>query len=62
VRAKKEGYLWDALMVIENKIIMGEVDSLGGVMHLPLHWVSVVVEFRQQQIRYSDSWTANARP
>ena len=53
--AKKEGYLWDALMVIENRIIMGEVDSLGGVMHLPLHWVSVVVNFQQQQILYGDS-------
>ena len=53
--AKKEGYLWDALMVIENRIIMGNVDSLGDVMDLPLHWVSVVVNFQQQQILYGDS-------
>ena len=55
VHAKKEGYLWDKLMEIENRIIMGEVDSLGGVMHLPLHWVSVVINFQQQQILYGDS-------
>ena len=42
-------------MVIENRIIMGEVDSLGGVMYLPQHWVSVVVNFQQQQILYGDS-------
>lgn len=52
---KKEGYLWDGLMMVENKIIMGEVDSLGGVMHLPEHWVSVVIEFQQQRILYGDS-------
>jgi len=52
---KKEGYLWDNLMMIENKIVIGEVDSLGGVMHLPLHWVSVVINFQQQQILYGDS-------
>jgi hypothetical protein len=55
VYAKKEGHLWDSLMKIENKIIMGEVDSLGGIMHLPLHWVSVVVNFQQLQILYGDS-------
>ena len=31
--------MWNTLMAIENKIVAGEVDSLGGVMHLPLHWV-----------------------
>lgn len=55
IHAKKEGYLWDALKVIENRIILGEIDSLGGVMHLPLHWVSVVINFQQQQIFYGDS-------
>ena len=55
VHSKKEGYLWDTLMVIENKIIMGQVDSLGGVMHLSLHWVSVVINFQQLQILYGDS-------
>ena len=42
-------------MVIENKIIMGQVDSFGGVMHLPLHWVSVMINFQQLQILYGDS-------
>ena len=46
VHVKKEGYLWNSLMVIENKIIMGQVDSFGGIMHLPLHWVSVVINFQ----------------
>ena len=45
VHAKKEGSMWNTLMAIENKIVTGEVDSLGGVMHLPLHWVSVVINF-----------------
>jgi Ulp1 family protease len=42
-------------MMVENKIIMGEVDSLGGVMHLPEHWISVVIKFQQQQILYGNS-------
>jgi hypothetical protein len=61
VHQKKEGYLWDGLMVVENKIIMGEVDNLSGVMHLPEHWVSVVIKFQQQQILYGDSWPTNPR-
>lgn len=55
VHKKKEGYLWTALMVIENKIVTGEADSFGGVMHLPLHWVSIVIDFQQQKILYGDS-------
>lgn len=55
VHKKKEGYLWDALMTIENKIVTGEVHSFGGVMHLPLHWVSVVIDFQQMKILYGDS-------
>lgn len=60
VHVKKEGHLWENLMVIENKIIMGEVDSVGGVIHLPLHshWVSVVIDFQQLQILYGDSLNA----
>ena len=42
-------------MEVENRIILGEVDTLGGVLYLPLHWVSVVVNFQQQQILYGDS-------
>jgi hypothetical protein len=55
VHAEKGGFLWDNLMVIENKIITGEVNSLGGIIHLPAHWVSVVIDFRQLQILYGDS-------
>ena len=44
---KKGGYLWSALMTIENKIVTGEVVSFSGIMHLPLHWVSVVIDFQQ---------------
>ena len=42
-------------MEVENRIILGEVDTLGGVLYLPLHWVSVVVNFQQQQILYGKS-------
>ena len=42
-------------MEVENRIILGEVDTLGGVLYLPLHWVSVVVNFQQQQILYGNS-------
>jgi hypothetical protein len=52
---KKEGYLWSTLLAIENKIVTGEVNSFGGVMHLPLHWVSVVINFQQLKILYGDS-------
>ena len=55
VHARKQGSVWDNLLVIENSVIMGEVDSLGGVMHLPEHWVSAVIDFQQQQILYGDS-------
>ena len=55
VHVKKEGYLWDSLKVIENKIIIGEVDSFGGIRHLPSHWVSIVINFQQLQILYGDS-------
>jgi hypothetical protein len=56
VHKKKDGYLWNALMEIENKIVTGEVNSFGGVMHLPLHWVSVVIDFQQLKIHYGDSF------
>jgi hypothetical protein len=55
MHTKKSGGLWDNLMATENSVIMGEVDSIGGVMHLTLHWVSVVIDFRQQRILYGDS-------
>jgi hypothetical protein len=54
---KKEGPLWEALMAIENQIVTGKVDTFSGVMHLPLHWVSVLINFQQPQpeILYGDS-------
>ena len=52
---KKGGYLWRALMTIENKIVTGEVDSFGGIMHLPLHWVSIVIDFQHMKILFGDS-------
>ena len=55
VPAKKEGYLWDILMAVENKIVIGEVTTFCGVMNLPLHWVSVVINFQQLKILYGDS-------
>lgn len=55
VHKRKEGHLWNILMMIENKIVTGEVDSFGGVMHLPLHWVAVVINFQKQEVLYGDS-------
>ena len=56
VHMKREGYLWDNLMVVENKIITGEVDSFGGIIHLPMHWASVVIDFQRLNILYGDSF------
>lgn len=42
-------------MPVENQIVKGEVDGFCGVMHLPLHWVSVVIDFQQLKILYGDS-------
>ncbi|KAF9791280.1 hypothetical protein BJ322DRAFT_1017812 [Thelephora terrestris] len=54
---KKDGYQWDILMVVENQVVTGEVDVFCGVMHLPLHWVSVVIDFQQLKILYGDFLT-----
>ena len=53
--SEKEGYLWELLDAAEEKIVTGEVDEFCGVMHLPLHWVSVVINFQQLKILYGDS-------
>lgn len=37
---KQGNELWEKLMIMENAIFRGEIDSLGGVLHLPLHWES----------------------
>src|SRR5580692_6086628 len=55
VHMKKEGHLWDQLMVIMNKIITGEAISFGGVFYLLMHWVSVAIDFQQLHISYGDS-------
>ena len=34
---------------------MEEVDSMSGAIHLPDHWVSIVINFPQHQILYGDS-------
>ena len=47
--------LWGQLMRIENQIIEGKVDSVGGVYYLPLHWVSVVLSIQEGCILYGDS-------
>jgi hypothetical protein len=48
VHANKSGWLWENLKAVEDRVIVGEVDSIGGVMHLHKHWVSVVIAFQQQ--------------
>ena len=47
--------LWEQLMRIENQIIEGKVDSVGGVYYLPLHWVLVVLSIQEGCILYGDS-------
>lgn len=54
-RAKKEGYVWETLRMIENKIVLGNVNSLCGIIHHPLHWVSVVIDFQQMRVLFGDS-------
>jgi hypothetical protein len=46
--------LWESLMEIENSIIQGEIDSVGGVYHLPLHWVSIIFNTQEWSILYGD--------
>jgi hypothetical protein len=52
---KTRNTFWESLMVIENRIIQGEIDSVGGVYHLPLHWVSVIFNIQEWSIHYGDS-------
>jgi len=33
-------------MGVENQIVKGEVDGIGGVYYLPSHWVLVVFDFQ----------------
>ena len=53
---KQGNELWEKLMIMENAIFRGEIDSLGGVLHLPLHWVSVVFDLQKGIILYGDSF------
>ena len=41
--------------MVENRIIQGEIDSVGGVFHLPLHWVSIIFNIQEWSILYGDS-------
>ena len=43
------------LLEVENKIILGQIDSIGGVLHLPNHWTSLVITFKKPRILYGDS-------
>jgi len=52
---KTGNLLWEHLASIENRIIMGEVDSVCGAHYLPGHWVSVVFNFRQGHILFGCS-------
>lgn len=53
---KAGNLLWNELMGIENQIIQGEVDSVGGVYCFPLHWVSVIFNLQEGSILYGDSF------
>ena len=43
------------LLEVENEIISGNIESVGGVLHLPNHWTSLVISFRPPRILYGDS-------
>jgi len=43
------------LLEVENKIICGDFDSVGGVLHLPGHWTSLIITFKPPKISYGDS-------
>lgn len=43
------------LLDIENRIISGTIDSVGGVLHLPDHWTSLVIMFKPPKMLYGDS-------
>jgi len=47
--------LWGRLAEIENRIVQGEVDSVGGAHYLPGHWVSVVFDIQGERVLYGDS-------
>ena len=43
------------LLEVERRIILGQVDSAGGVLCPPNHWTSLVITFKQPGILYGDS-------
>lgn len=43
------------LLEVENKIILGHIDSVAGVLHLRNHWTSVAITFKPPKIFYGDS-------
>ena len=43
------------LLEVENKISCGDLDSVGGVLHLPNHWTSLIITFKPPKIFYGDS-------
>ena len=40
---------------VEDNIVLGHVDSVAGVLHLPNHWTSIVIKFKPPCILYGDS-------
>jgi hypothetical protein len=43
------------LLEVENKIITGHIKSAAGVLHIPGHWTSIVIEFNPPKIYFGDS-------
>ena len=43
------------LLEAENKIILGQIDSVAGVLHLHNHWTSLAITFKPPRIFYGDS-------
>jgi len=47
--------LWEHLASVENQIILGKVDSVGGAHYLPGHWVSVILDVQRGHILFGCS-------
>jgi hypothetical protein len=40
---------------VENDIIQGSINTVAGVLHLPNHWTSLIIEFKPPRIFFGDS-------
>ena len=50
------------LLQVENRIVLGQIESVAGVVSLPGHWTSIVFSFKPPKILYGDSLGAPLSP